>query len=398
VKVRRTERIVVLIFIAACLFPAASIASGPPSIEYFAPSPLRNHEATLRFAVDPEGLETEYEVEYGRSPGGYNPYHYLWDRTLPAGEESVMRKAEIPAYFEAKLLAGTEYHWRVVAKNAAGTTEGPDQQFTTPNGPRPQVVTGAATAWSPTSASFEGTIDPEGFALTGCRFRYVPLSTAVNRGFEWWAATEMVQFGEAVPCEESLDAAIGSGSEAVTVHGSVSGFTAGPYRFRLEAENEFEDAAGGGVNFGVPGIVDSGATSVGATEATVYGTLEKFFGENASYHAEYAIADSRWQRTASLESPLAVVYPNVSVQLICLQPGTEYRYRLAASNEAGTLYGPEGLFSTGPGTPTCATPATLTPPSVLPSPSARSSRRKPQRHKRHRRHKFQRNTAIVALR
>jgi hypothetical protein len=397
VKVRRTERIVLLIFIAACLFPAAAVASGPPSIEYFAPSPLRNHEATLRFAVDPEGLETEYEVEYGRSPGGYNPYHYLWDRTLPAGEEAVTGKAEIPAYFEGELLAGTEYQWRVVAKNAAGTTEGPARQFTTPNGPRPQIVTGAATAWPPTSASFEGTVDPEGFALTGCRFRYIPLSTAVNRGFEWWAATEMELLGQTVPCEESL-AEIGSGSEPVTVHGDVSGFTAGPYRFRLEAENEFEDAAGGGVNFGAPGIVNSGATPVGATEATVYGTLEKFSGEDASYHAEYATADGSWQRTPPLEAPRAAVYPEVSVQLTCLQPGTGYRYRLAASNEAGTLHGPEGLFSTGAGTPSCATPATLTPPSALPSPSARPSRRQAQRHKRHRRYRIQRNTTIVLLR
>lgn len=221
---------------------ASGFGQAPPRIEYLAPSPLRNRTATLRFAVDPEGLETEYEVEYGRGEGEYFEYHYLWDRTLPAGDQLVPGKADLPAYWEGGLVPDTEYHWRVVARNAAGTTEGPDETFVTPDEPAPVLVNVAATPLGEDGASFSGTVDPEGSPLTGCRFRWVSDSTYAIKGFEGWAATEMVSFGETVPCEEGLEA-IGSGSDPVAVHAEISGLEPGLYYVRVEAENAYEDGA-----------------------------------------------------------------------------------------------------------------------------------------------------------
>lgn len=254
----RVLRAVTISLLSACLvLPATAVgldAGSPPGIEYFAPSPLRNHEATLRFAVDPEGLATEYEVEYGLGDGEYFEYHYLWDRELPAGDDPVPGEARLPAYWEGGLIPGTEYHWRVVAKNAAGTTEGPDETFTTPDEPAPVLFNGAADPLGSSGAGFEGTVDPEGVALTGCRFRWVSEATFLNKGFEGWAATEMVRFGETVPCEED-SGEIGSGSDPITVHAQVGGLDPGRYYVRLEGENPYEDgAAVGGVPFdvGVP--------------------------------------------------------------------------------------------------------------------------------------------------
>lgn len=222
-------------------------AASPPTIEYFAPSPLRNHEATLRFAVNPNGHATTYEVEYGREAGNYFEHNYPWTREVPAGTTPVMGKADIPAHFQGMLGAGTEYHWRVIATNSAGTTVGPDQTFTTPDEPAPEFTTGAVTVLTPTLVRFEGTVDPGGWPLTGCRFRWVTESVYKHApGFEGYAANEMVSFGDAVPCEES-PAEIGSGTEPVAVHADVTLLKPGRYWFRLEGENAYEDSAGKGV-------------------------------------------------------------------------------------------------------------------------------------------------------
>jgi hypothetical protein len=98
--------------------------------------------------------------------------------------------------------------------------------------------------------TFTGTVDPAGALLTGCRFRWVSPSTFHYAGFEKWAATEVVRFGETVPCKES-PAEIGSGTEPVTVHGDATA-EPGEWYFRLEGENAYEDAtAFGGTAFTV---------------------------------------------------------------------------------------------------------------------------------------------------
>jgi len=225
---------------------ASPFGTPPPQVEYLSPSPLRNESATLRFMVDPNGLETEYEVEYGPEAGNYNEYHYLWDGTVPAGDDPVLREAEIPAYWEPELWPGTEYHWRVVAKNAAGTYEGPDETFTTPDEPPPLLTTSPASGGTTAVAHLFGTVDPEGHEVTGCRFRWLPVGHYDFRFFEWHDATGVIRLGYSVPCVESAEE-IGSGTEPIPVHADVSGMEPGEHYIRLEAENAYEDGVAPGI-------------------------------------------------------------------------------------------------------------------------------------------------------
>lgn len=373
VVVRRIATTFVLVLLVLAVLPAAALAAAAPVIEYSTPSPIRNKEATLRFSIDPEGLETSYEVMYGTEAGNYHPSHEPIDGVLPEGNEPVALAKVIPVFFEGGLKPGTEYHWRVVAKNAEGEIEGTDQVFTTTNGPTPKAVTGAATEQTLTSASLAGTVDPEGAPLSECLFRYLPLSTWRGHGFEvvTFLSWRLERIGVTVPCEESLGE-IGSGTEPVAVHAKVSGLEPGPYVWRVEADNQYEEGLTGlPASFGPPGPFTEGASGITATEATLEGIVTKFSPDSAEYRFEYR-AGSEWLQTPWTQITAAGIDNEASAALTCLRPSTEYHYRLVAANQAGALAGEEKTFTTAAGTPACLPPPgpPSGPPVEVPGPPA----------------------------
>ena len=83
------------------------------------------HRATLNATVNPQGLETTYQFEYGKTQS--------YGSAVPASPASLGSGAEdvSPAKTVKGLAHGTTYHYRVVATNARGTTRGGDRTFTT---------------------------------------------------------------------------------------------------------------------------------------------------------------------------------------------------------------------------------------------------------------------------
>jgi PKD repeat protein len=90
-----------------------------------AASEVHSSGATLHATVNPEGLATTYYFEYGTS----SSYEH---RTPSKGEEigSGTVGVQVSAAIHGLTGNGT-YHFRVVAKNAAGTVYGEDETFTT---------------------------------------------------------------------------------------------------------------------------------------------------------------------------------------------------------------------------------------------------------------------------
>ena len=80
------------------------------------------------------------------------------------------------AVAESGMVSGltpqTTYHYRIVATNAGGVSEGPDRTFTTLPHP-PSVTTGASSAVHADTAKIAGHVTPEG-ALTSYHFEYGP--------------------------------------------------------------------------------------------------------------------------------------------------------------------------------------------------------------------------------
>ena len=87
-------------------------------------------EAQLGAHIDPEGLPTSYRFEWGDAPCSANPCTEVpaSGRDLGDGSSVVVAKEDL-----SDLSSATSYHYRVVATNSEGSTEGPDQVFETLN-------------------------------------------------------------------------------------------------------------------------------------------------------------------------------------------------------------------------------------------------------------------------
>jgi hypothetical protein len=81
-------------------------------------------EATVAGTVNPRGLETTVQIQYGKTPE-----YEEGTSTVSAGAGQVENTVEARL---TGLSADTVYHYRLVATSSAGTSYGEDQQFKTP--------------------------------------------------------------------------------------------------------------------------------------------------------------------------------------------------------------------------------------------------------------------------
>jgi PKD repeat protein len=121
--------------------PAISSGSGNTGNTYT--QGVAAHEATIAAGIYRNGLDTTWWIDYGISTSYTN---HTAPRDIGAGSTP-----EAVTGYLSQLAPSTTYHYRVVAQNSLGTTEGYDYTFTTP----------AAPAGAPTAA-FAVTSGPPG--------------------------------------------------------------------------------------------------------------------------------------------------------------------------------------------------------------------------------------------
>ncbi len=193
----------------------------------------------------------------------------------------------------------------------------------------PDVTTGLATSVTPTSATLNGTVNPDSTTLTGCHFDY---GTSTS-------------YGQTAACSSTP-----SGSTPQAVSADVSGLTPGQtYHFRLVASNSGGTSDGADVLFGPPAIKLQGAGSVSPTGATVSATLNPQ-NVDTTYHVEYGTTISYGQQVPVTDADIGSGASDVRVTQVLsgLSPDTTYHYRVVASNSAGTTDGADQTFSTTP--------------------------------------------------
>jgi hypothetical protein len=100
----------------------------PPTVESTSAVNVTADSAKLRAKVNPNTLDTTYHFEYGPEDCSTTTCATVTPASsgIGSGHKGVFVFSQLVG-----LQAGTTYHYRVVAENALGTTEGPDRTFTT---------------------------------------------------------------------------------------------------------------------------------------------------------------------------------------------------------------------------------------------------------------------------
>lgn len=96
----------------------------PPFVQTTAASAVTSTSATLNGTVNPDNLATTYHFEYGLTTA-----YGSSTATQSAGSDYAVHPESAAI---SGLAPGTTYHYRIVATNAIGTSDGADMTFTTP--------------------------------------------------------------------------------------------------------------------------------------------------------------------------------------------------------------------------------------------------------------------------
>jgi hypothetical protein len=147
----------------------------PPALTPAAPSGITSSAVTLNAQVNPEGAAvSECRFQYGPTAG--------YGESAPCASSPGNGRGPVAVSVSiGGLAANRTYHLQIVAGNAAGTSYGSDQTFTT-IADAPNVVSGAASAITTTSATLNASVNPNGVPLTGCEFEFASLEHYVPCG------------------------------------------------------------------------------------------------------------------------------------------------------------------------------------------------------------------------
>jgi hypothetical protein len=198
----------------------------------------------------------------------------------------------------------------------------------------PAATTGPGSDFQPTSVKLDGVVEPEGVATNDCYF-------------EWG---EIVNYGHVAPCAEGK---VLSGSGADPVSADIGGLTQGAvYHYRLVASNANGTLKGVDRTFSpsaAPSVSEL-VTNVHSDSALLQATINPG-GAGTSFHFEYGMADcstSSCTSTPTGDAGSGLSPVGRTAQVNGLSSGSTYHYRVVATNQTDTTYGPDQTFTTFP--------------------------------------------------
>ena len=310
------------------------------------PRGVGQNTASVSAQINPELQETTCEgFQYGPT-AGYGSLAPCEPENLGAGSSGELTSANL-----TNLAANTEYHYNVLAKNAAGESEGTDQTFLTLPNP-PVVTTSAPSGITATAATIGGTVNP---GATG-----QPAQDETTYYFEYG---HTISYGQQTPLK-----AAGEGETPVPETAALGGLEPGDsYHYRIIATNDNngtpQTSAGEDQGFttptALPILTSVSLAGVTQTTATITATLEPQ-GQPTRYELQLSATPGQLQPILSGHSTTTT--PLVLVA-IALSPNTTYYYKLTATNANGATQA-EGTLTTAPTVVTIT--ATLSLPPLIP--------------------------------
>ena len=311
------------------VFTGSALAAGP-SASTGPTTATGATTATVTGSVNPGGAATTWYVEYGTSTS-------YGSKTSAVSAGSGTSTSAVAAKLSG-LADGTTYHYRLVATSSAGTSHGADAVFTTLA--VPDVTTGSASSVTASSATLNGTVDPNGRATTFY--------------FEYGMSTG---YGSKTG-SKSAGSATSAQSESVGISGLTAGRT---YHFRIVAASDAGTATGKDVTFttsSAPAVATGDVTSIAPTSATLRASVTPN-GLATNYWFEYGTSTSYGSKTATTSAGSGTGAASVSAAIKSLRPGMTYHYRIVAQNSSGKSWGGDRTFATV-GAPAAVTGAPLT--------------------------------------
>jgi WD40 repeat protein len=234
-----------------------------------------------------------------------------------------------------------------VVGDIPGVTGFPSRVYVLGEAPAPEATLDPVTSFDAHSATFSGTVDPNG-ALTNYRFEYVDDAAFQANGFTGASRTPSLS-----------DAGAGHGENPVSVTQKtpdhlVAGTT---YHVRLFAKRAFspvEVIAGPQVfttPSSAPTVDGTGASVTGSEEAILRGAINPENEAVTGYHFEWGTDSGYGNSTPAGSLPQGSGPVAVAEELTELAPGQTYHYRLLVTNATGTATGPDQTFTTPAGPP-----------------------------------------------
>jgi tripartite motif-containing protein 71 len=208
--------------------------------------------------------------------------------------------------------------------------------------PHVYTITEAASSVTSTNATLNGIVNPE--AESPETHYYFEVSTSESYG------------------TRSMAVGAGLGAKNIEVKQSICGLAAStPYDFRVAATNSTGTAYGKSRSFttsasggsGCPSATTEAASNVKTIESTLNGTVNPD-GLATKYHFEYGTTASYGKTTSEASAGSGTSNVKKSQTATGLSGGTEYHFRIVATNSIGTTYGGDKTFKT----------STISPPTV----------------------------------
>jgi hypothetical protein len=273
--------------------------------------------------VNPNGgTVSECKIEYGTTES------YGSSESCTPEPGSGSSPVEVSAELTG-LAPNTTYHFRISATNTGGTSNGSDETFKTPPS-RPTVVSKAASLVTLTTASLHATVNPNGGAVSECKFEYGTTKS----------------YGKSASCTPSP----GSGSSPVEVSAALTGLTSNTtYHFRISATNAGGTSKGIDQKFttDTPTVATEPASSVTQSGATLNATVDPNGERVSECTFEYGTTSAYGSSAPCSSLPGSGDSPvEVSASLSGLSANTTYHFRISATNASGPSKGADETFKT----------------------------------------------------
>jgi hypothetical protein len=154
-----------LVAFGALVSAPQAFAAASPTVAPAATTAIADTGATLHSTVNPNGLATTYQFDWGptNALGKVAP---ITPASAGAGTAAVAKATKLTG-----LSPDTTYYFTLVATNSDGTSTTPVQTFKTTGNPPPGPTTGAATDVGRYQATLTGAINPNNQA-TNYYFQY----------------------------------------------------------------------------------------------------------------------------------------------------------------------------------------------------------------------------------